>query len=115
MSQFKRGLGIAGHSWRTLRAHRSLVAFPILGSAMALVRRGAAGARRPPTSSTVATPCPGALLGAVAIYLICFVSAFVGVGLAAAADAALRGEDVELRPGHACGQAAASEQSPAGR
>jgi Family of unknown function (DUF6159) len=31
-------------------------------------------------------------VGVLAVYLICFVSAFVGVGLAAAADAALRGE-----------------------
>jgi hypothetical protein len=35
---------------------------------------------------------PAALLGVLAVYLICFVSAFVGVGLAGAADAALRGE-----------------------
>lgn len=41
----------------------------------------------------------GALLGAVAIYLICFVSAFVGVGLASAADAALRGEQGGLAYG----------------
>ena len=42
---------------------------------------------------------PGAVLGAVAIYLVCFVSAFVGVGLAAAADAALRGEDAGFGQG----------------
>ena len=41
----------------------------------------------------------GALLGAVAIYLICFVSAFVGVGLASSADAALRGEQGGLAYG----------------
>jgi hypothetical protein len=42
---------------------------------------------------------PGAILGAVAIYLVCFVSAFIGVGLAAAADAALRGEPASLGQG----------------
>ena len=98
MSQFKRGFGIAGQSWRTLRSHRSLAAFPILGGAMALVvvaPPALAGAYLADRGDTV----PGALLGAVAIYLVCFVSAFVGVGLAAAADAALRGEPASLGQG----------------
>ena len=98
MSQFKRGFGIAGQSWRTLRSHRSLAAFPILGGAMALVvvaPPALAGAYLVDRGDTV----PGALLGAVAIYLVCFVSAFVGVGLAAAADAALRGEEVSFGQG----------------
>jgi hypothetical protein len=98
MSQFKRGLGIAGQSWRTLRSHRSLAAFPVLGGAMALVvvaPPALAGAYLADRGDTV----PGALLGAVAIYLVCFVSAFVGVGLAAAADAALRGEDASFGQG----------------
>ena len=98
MSQFKRGLGIAGQSWRTLRSHRSLAAFPILGGAMALVvvaPPALAGDYLADRGDTV----PGAVLGAVAIYLVCFVSAFVGVGLAAAADAALRGEDASFGQG----------------
>jgi hypothetical protein len=98
MSQFKRGFGIAGQSWRTLRSHRSLAAFPILGGAMALVvvaPPALAGAYLVDRGDTV----PGAILGAVAIYLVCFVSAFIGVGLAAAADAALRGEDASFGQG----------------
>jgi hypothetical protein len=98
MSQFKRGFGIAGQSWRTLRSHRSLAAFPILGGAMALVvvaPPALAGAYLADRGDTV----PGAVLGALAIYLVCFVSAFVGVGLAAAADAALRGEDASFGQG----------------
>jgi hypothetical protein len=98
MSQFKRGFGIAGQSWRTLRSHRSLAAFPILGGAMALVvvaPPALAGAYLVDRGDTV----PGAILGAVAIYLVCFVSAFIGVGLAAAADAALRGEPASLGQG----------------
>ena len=98
MSQFKRGLGIAGHSWRTLRSHRSLAAFPILGGAMALVvvaPPALAGAYLVDRGDTV----PGLLLGAGAIYLVSFVSAFIGVGLAAAADAALRGEEASLGQG----------------
>jgi Family of unknown function (DUF6159) len=98
MSQFKRGLALAGQSWKILRSHRSLVSFPILGALMALVIVGppaVAGAYLADRGDTV----PGALLGAAAIYLICFVSAYVGVGLAAAADAALRGEQVSLGSG----------------
>lgn len=98
MSQFRRGLALAGHSWKILRSHRSLVSFPILGALMALVIVGppaVAGAYLADRGDTV----PGALLGALAIYLICFVSAYVGVGLAAAADAALRGEQVSLGTG----------------
>jgi hypothetical protein len=100
MSQFKRGLALAGESWRILRAHRSLLSFPILGAVMAVVVVGPpaiAGAYLADRGDTV----PGALLGALAIYLICFISAYVGVGLAAAADAALRGEQVSLGSGMA--------------
>lgn len=64
MSQFKRGFGIAGQSWRTLRSHRSLAAFPILGGAMALVAvapPALAGAYLADRGDTV----PGAVLGAV--------------------------------------------------
>jgi Family of unknown function (DUF6159) len=98
MSQFKRGFALAGQSWRILRSHRSLLAFPVLGAAMAVVVVGPpaiAGAYLADRGDTV----PGALLGALAIYLICFVSAYVGVGLAAAADAALRGEPATLGSG----------------
>jgi Family of unknown function (DUF6159) len=100
MSQFKRGFALAGQSWRILRSHRSLLGFPILGAALAVVVVGPpaiAGAYLADKGDTV----PGALLGAVAIYLICFISAYVGVGLAAAADAALRGEDATLGSGMA--------------
>jgi hypothetical protein len=98
MNQFKRGLDLAGKSWRTLRAHRSLVLFPVLGSAMAIVvvaPPAIAAAYLVDKGDTV----PGAVVGALAIYLICFVSAFVGVGLAAAADAALCGQPGGLRYG----------------
>jgi hypothetical protein len=100
MSQFKRGFALAGQSWRILRSHRSLLAFPVLGAAMAVVVVGPpaiAGGYLADRGDTV----PGALLGALAIYLICFVSAYVGVGLAAAADAALRGQPATLGSGMA--------------
>ena len=91
MNQFKRGFALAGQSWRTLRSHRPLLLFPVLGTAAALVVVGPpalAGAYLADRGDTV----PAAMLGVLAVYLICFVSAFVGVGLAGAADAALRGE-----------------------
>ena len=82
MGQFKRGLGLAGQSWRIASLPpRRWPPFRILGGAMALVvvaPPALAGAYLADRGDTV----PGALLGAVAIYLICFVSAFVGVGLA---------------------------------
>ena len=98
MRGFRGGLALARVSWRTLRSHRALVGFPILGAALALVivaPPALAAAYLVDRGDTV----PGALLGAVAIYLICFVTAFVGVGLAAAADAALRGEPASLGQG----------------
>jgi hypothetical protein len=98
MRGFRGGLALARVSWRTLRSHRALVGFPILGAALALVIVA------PPALAATylvdrGDTVPGALLGAVAIYLICFVTAFVGVGLAAAADAALRGEPASLGQG----------------
>jgi uncharacterized protein DUF6159 len=98
MSQFKRGFALAGQSWRTLRSHRSLILFPVLGALVALVLVGppaVAGAYLLDRGDTV----PGAILVAVATYLGCFITAFMGVGLAAAADAALRGQPSSLGAG----------------
>jgi hypothetical protein len=98
MHNVKRGLALAGDSWRTLRSHRSLLLFPVLGAAMALVLVGPpalAGAYLGDRGDTA----PAVALGVLAVYLICFVSAFTGVGLAAAADAALRGEPTSVGQG----------------
>jgi hypothetical protein len=98
MHNVKRGLALAGDSWRTLRSNRSLFLFPVLGTAMALVLVGPpalAGAYLADRGDTA----PGIALGVLAAYLICFVSAFTGVGLAAAADAALRGQPSGLGHG----------------
>jgi hypothetical protein len=98
MSRLRSGLALAGQSWRILRSNRSLLAFPVLGAGLSVVIVGPpalAGAYLADRGDTV----PGAMLGAVAIYLLCFVSAFIGVGLAAAADGALRGQPVSLSDG----------------
>ena len=98
MSRYRGGLALARQSWRTLREHRSLAAFPVLGGLMALVIVA------PPALAAAylvdrGDSVPGVLLGALAVYLVSFVAAFVGVGLAAAADAALRGQPASLGQG----------------
>lgn len=98
MSSFKRGFQLAGQSWRVLRSHRGLVAYPILGVALGLVLvgpPGLAGAYLIDRSDTV----PGAILVGVATYLISFVTAFTAVALAYAADAAMRDQHVSVREG----------------
>jgi hypothetical protein len=98
MGRLKRGLALAGQSWRILRSNRSLLAFPLLGAALSIVIVGPpalAGAYLADRGDTV----PGAMLGAVAIYLLCFITAFIGVGLAVAADGALRDQPVSLSGG----------------
>lgn len=98
MGRLKRGLALAGQSWQILRSNRSLLAFPLLGAALAVVIVGPpalAAAYLVDRGDTV----PGAMVGAVAIYLLCFITAFIGVGLAVAADGALRDQPVSLSGG----------------
>jgi hypothetical protein len=98
MGRLKRGLALAGQSWQILRSNRSLLAFPLLGAALSVVIVGPpalAAAYLADRGDTV----PGAMVGAVAIYLLCFITAFIGVGLAVAADGVLRGEPVGLSSG----------------
>jgi hypothetical protein len=98
MSKFKRGLRLAGQSWRILRSHRGLLAYPIAGALIALVLVGppaAAGAYFLDDSETV----PGVVLLGVAAYFVSFVTAFMAVALATAADAAMRGEPISFGQG----------------
>jgi Family of unknown function (DUF6159) len=98
MGRLKRGLALAGQSWEILRSNRSLLAFPLLGAALAVVIVGPpalAAAYLVDRGDTV----PGAMVGAVAIYLLCFITAYIGVGLAVATDGALRDQPVSLSGG----------------
>ena len=98
MGRWKRGWVLAGQSWRLLRAHRGLLAFPVLGGVLALLLvapPAVAGAYLLDEGDTI----PGAALLALAVYLGSFIAAFVGVGLAAAVDAALRDEPTGLGVG----------------
>jgi hypothetical protein len=95
MSRFSRGLRLSRQSWALLRTHAGLMGFPVLGAILALVvvaPPAVAGAYLWDEGDTA----PGVALLVVAAYLVSFVSAFVGVGLAAAVEAALRGEPAGL-------------------
>jgi hypothetical protein len=94
----KRGWKLGGEAWRTLRANRSLAAFPLVGGIAVVLVVGppaAVGALLVDRKDTV----PGVVLLALALYLASFVVAFFGVALAAAADRALRGEPFAMRDG----------------
>jgi Family of unknown function (DUF6159) len=89
---------LSRQSWTLLRAHGGLMGFPVLGAVLGLILvapPAVAGAYLADEGDTV----PGVALLVVAAYLISFVTAFVGVGLAAAVDAALRGEPAGLGQG----------------
>ena len=98
MSRFSRGLRLSRQSWALLRAHGGLMGFPVLGAILGLVvvaPPAVAGAYLLDEGDTV----PGVALLVVAAYLVSFISAFVSVGLVAAAAAALRGEPAGLGQG----------------
>lgn len=98
MSKFKRGLRLAGQSWRILRGHRGLLAYPIVGAVVALVLVGppaAVGAYFLDEHDTVL----GVVLLGVAAYFVSFITAFMAVALATAADAAMRGEPISFGQG----------------
>jgi hypothetical protein len=95
MRRFKLGFKLAGQSWRVLRGHPALLAFPLVGALVAVVLVGppaGVGAWLLDRGDTV----PGALVLVVALYLISFITAFMAVGLVATADAVMRSEDASF-------------------
>lgn len=94
----KTGFSLASRSWAVLRGHSSLTLFPLVGAILVLVLVGPAsvgGAVLLDQKDTV----PGAILLAIAAYGAAFITTFFAVGLAAAADRALRGEEASLGGG----------------
>ncbi len=92
MGRFRLGLKLAGQSWRVLRGHPALLAFPLTAILAAIVLVGPPalyGAYLLEEGDTV----PGAALLVLAAYLAAFITAFMGVGLVAAADAIMRGRE----------------------
>lgn len=111
MTKIKRGLRLAGQRWRILRGHRGLLAFPIVGALIAIVLVGppaAVGAYFIDDHQTAA----GVALLVLAAYVISFITAFMAVGLATAADAAMRGEPISF--GQGCANAMAHLPAIAG-
>lgn len=98
MGSIRRGFRLGGQSWRLLRAHKGLLSFPVLGALMSVIfvaPPAVAGAYLLDEGSTVL----GAVLIAVATYVVSFIAAYVGVGLVSAADAALQGKPSGLGAG----------------
>lgn len=98
MRRFRTGWDLTKKSWRLLRERPGLASYALVGGLLALI-----------AVAVVAGPgfylldtgeqVPGAILIALGLYLASFVSTYFGVGLAAAADRAFRGEDVSLGTG----------------
>jgi uncharacterized protein DUF6159 len=94
----KTGFSLASRSWAVLRGHSSLTLFPLVGAVLVIVLVGPAavgGAVLLDQGDTV----PGAILVGVSAYVAAFITTFFAVGLAAAADRALRGEEASLGGG----------------
>lgn len=98
MSKVKRGLRLAGQSWRIIRGNRGLLAFPIVGALLAIVLVGPPAAFGAYLYEDGSKPAGIALL-VVAAFVISFITAFLAVGLATAADAAMRGEPISFGQG----------------
>jgi hypothetical protein len=98
VSRFKLGFRLAGQSWRVLRGHPGLLAFPLVGALVTVVLVGpaaGAGAWLLDRGDSV----PGVALLVLALYLASFITAFMAVGLVAAADAAMRGDEASFGSG----------------
>ncbi len=103
MSRFRQGLELAGISWRTIVADRSLAVFPVLGAISALALTAAfviPGLLLLAYDSTsTGLMVLGIVLFVIAAYLAAFVGIFFSVALAACANRSLQGEDTTVREG----------------
>lgn len=102
MSRFRQGLELAGVSWRTVVADRSLAVFPVLGAISAVALTAAfvvPGLFLVADDSMAAGGWIGIVLFAIAAYLAAFVGIFFSVALASCADRSLKGEDTTVREG----------------
>ena len=98
-SRFARSWRLAKDSWAILKADRSLLAFPIVGSITAVIAFAIVvgpGAGIALASDTVWPVIPFAV---VALYLTTFVTIYCGVALAAAAGQVMDGQDATLKSG----------------
>jgi hypothetical protein len=98
-SRIGRGWRLTKDSWAILKADRSLLAFPVVGSiaatvALVIVLAPGIGIWAATDSWWTALP-----FAALALYLATFVTIFMGVGLAAATAQAMDGQNASLRSG----------------
>jgi hypothetical protein len=98
MKRFRTGWDLTKKSWRLLRSQPGLTAYPVVGGLLAIISFLVFAAPGFYLLDTDATAV-GYLLIAVGIYLASLSATFFGVGLAAAADRAFKGEQVTLSTG----------------
>jgi hypothetical protein len=98
-TRFGRGWRLTKDSWSVIKADRSLLAFPIVGSIASIVAFAiiaVPGVAAWAISDQWWTALPFA---AIALYAATFVTIYMGVGLAAAAAQVMEGQDATLKSG----------------
>lgn len=98
-SRFARGWRLSKDSWAILKADRSLLAFPIVGSITALIAFAIVVAPGVGVAAAADTAWPVIPFVLVALYLATFVTIYCGVGLAAATAQVMDGQNATLRSG----------------
>jgi hypothetical protein len=98
MKRFRTGWNLTKKSWRLLRSQPGLTAYPVVGGVLSVL---AFAVLAGPGFFLLDTDAGalGYLLIAIGIYLASLAATFFGVGLAAAADRAFKGEQVTLGTG----------------
>jgi hypothetical protein len=98
-SRFARSWRLSKDSWAILKADRSLMAFPVVGSITALAAFAIVIAPGVGVAAAAETFWPVIPFALVALYLTTFVTIYCGVGLAAATAQVMDGQDATLRSG----------------
>jgi hypothetical protein len=98
-SRFARGWRLSKDSWAVLKADRSLLAFPIVGSITALIAFLIVVAPGVGVAAAADTAWPVIPFVLVALYVTTFVTIYCGVGLAAATAQVMDGQNATLRTG----------------
>jgi hypothetical protein len=98
-SRFARGWRLSKDSWAILKADRSLLAFPVVGSITALIAFAIVVAPGVGVAAAADTAWPVIPFILLALYVTTFVTIYCGVGLAAATAQVMDGQDATLRSG----------------
>jgi hypothetical protein len=98
-SRFSRGWRLTKDSWSVIKADRSLLAFPVVGSIASVIAFAIIAV--PGVAVWAASDQWWTVLPfvAVALYAATFVTIYMGVGLAAAAAQVMEGQDATLKSG----------------